>query len=61
MVGLEGKMENLQFFLLPAALVVGCADVIIDPALWATEMRKSWISWRLMSDIFAVGNQFRNN
>ena len=30
----------------PEAAVDGCAEVIIDPALWAREMRKSWISWR---------------
>lgn len=42
---------SLQFFLDPAVPVVGWAVVIMSPAFSAMEMRKSWISWRLRSDI----------
>ena len=43
---------RVQFFLEPASPVVGRAVVIISAALWATEMRKSWISWRSRLAIF---------
>ena len=44
--------RSAEFFLDPDTDVLGVADVIILPALWAICTRKSWTSCKLMSDIF---------
>ena len=48
---------DLQFFLV--SIVEGLAEVIMPPAFWAREIRKSWISWSLGSAMAADRNYGR--
>jgi hypothetical protein len=40
---------DIQFFFVPEERYEGVAAIIMRPASWATEIRRSWISCRLMS------------
>lgn len=46
------RLRNVQFTFV--STVAGLAEMIIPPAFWAKPMRKSWISSRLGSVIFAL-------
>lgn len=42
-------MVGLQFFFVPEEREEGVAFICMAPASWATVIRRSWISVRLMS------------
>ena len=45
----EGLRLEVQFFFVPEERYEGVAAIIMRPASWATEMKRSWISCRLIS------------